>query len=103
MRKLNCKVLFTHQCFKDEFGCNKSECVALSKRCDEVNDCTDESDEDNCELVDIDETKYHKEYPPIQEGDQATMVQVHVRVVSIYKIDELEMTFRVIFHLKLTW
>ena len=97
------KIFITLQCFENEYGCNKSECVALSKRCDEVPDCADESDEDNCELVDINESKYHKEYPPIQEGDQTTVVNVSIHIVSIYKIDELEMTFRVIFLLELTW
>ena len=87
----------------NEYGCNTSECVALTKRCDEVLDCKDESDEDNCEVVDIDLSKYHKEYPPMQSDDQGTTVNASVHVISIYKIDELEMTFRVIFHLKLKW
>ena len=35
-------------CHRDQFKCRSGECIASSFVCDNVKDCTDFSDEDNC-------------------------------------------------------
>lgn len=35
-------------CSSSRFACRSGQCIALNKRCDEIFDCIDFSDEDNC-------------------------------------------------------
>ncbi|XP_067873656.1 basement membrane-specific heparan sulfate proteoglycan core protein isoform X2 [Heterodontus francisci] len=39
------------QCHTDEFSCGSGECVPYEYRCDLRADCSDMSDEDNCEII----------------------------------------------------
>ncbi|RXG53233.1 Pentraxin-related protein PTX3, partial [Armadillidium vulgare] len=43
-------LLFT-TCREDEFTCNDGRCISVDKRCNWKYDCSDNSDEENCELV----------------------------------------------------
>jgi hypothetical protein len=64
------------QCNDTEFGCFDGTCVDLSKRCDEVDDCDDGSDEKQCDLIVIDPDRYRKEYPPISSSLVPTVIDV---------------------------
>ena len=35
-------------CFPHEFTCTNGECVLIAFKCDDIDDCGDSSDEDNC-------------------------------------------------------
>ena len=37
----------------NEFSCNNGNCIDISKRCDLVKNCKDNSDEENCQIVRI--------------------------------------------------
>ena len=41
-------VCIDHSCDDDEFTCNNGHCVRESWVCDDINDCGDYSDEDQC-------------------------------------------------------
>ena len=48
----------------------------LDKHCDEVVDCDDGLDENNCQLLQIDPERYRKEYPPVSVGKERAMVEI---------------------------
>ena len=77
--------------------------MTIAKRCNEVNDCQDKSDETNCQLIKITNELYHSEYPPISVDKEPTKVFVNVSILYIGKLDEREMTYSVKIHIKLKW
>ena len=38
-------------CKSDEFTCFDGQCIDINKRCDQIEDCMDKSDENDCELL----------------------------------------------------
>ncbi len=91
------------QCKTGEFGCSNGECFPLSKRCNEISDCDDDSDETNCNLLDIQDDIYRKEYPSISKNEIITQVFVNISVVNIDKLDETGTTFSVKIQVQLKW
>ena len=50
-----------------EFTCKNGQCVSMAKRCDQLQDCDDGSDEEGCHLFSL--TKdYNKEVSPFTKG-----------------------------------
>ena len=54
--------------FGREFSCNSGYCIDINKRCNNVNDCDDNSDEEKCSLITIPKS-YNKIKPP-EPADQ---------------------------------
>ena len=54
--------------FGIEFTCNSGHCIDINKRCNNINDCDDNSDEDKCSLITIPKS-YNKIKPP-EAADQ---------------------------------
>ena len=75
----------------------------MSKRCNEISDCDDDSDETNCNLLVINDDIYRKEYPSISKNSILTQVYVNITVVNIDKLDETGTTFSVKIQIQLTW
>ena len=42
-----------HNCEENEFVCQNAECIDQELRCDDQYNCRDNSDEDNCKIVNI--------------------------------------------------
>ena len=42
-------VLVTGSCYENEFQCNNLRCIRMNERCNQVNNCGDNSDELNCD------------------------------------------------------
>merc|ERR1712016_34557 len=53
-------------CQDDEFTCDDGQCIKMEKRCDNLPNCRDKSDEVQCTLWQ-DEEGYNKRIPPIKE------------------------------------
>jgi hypothetical protein len=83
-----------NQCGKNEFGCNDGSCIPMEKRCNEMTDCTDTSDENECHTVDINTDRYRKEKPPVELSSNVTSVSVNISVISLCSFEELAMTFK---------
>ena len=50
-------------CVPGEFTCNDGQCVGIEKRCDQTSHCNDQSDEENCQIIQM-EKRYNKKIPP---------------------------------------
>ena len=48
------------KCSGNFYGCKDGACISIEKHCDEVADCADFSDEMNCEMIKIDQSRYRK-------------------------------------------
>ena len=71
------------QCNANEFTCNNGLCIDLEQRCDNIFDCSDRSDELNCELLIIDED-YEKIFPPISRTGK-TEVELSMKIKLFIK------------------
>ena len=85
-----------------EFTCNNGRCVDMKYRCDKIYDCDDHSDEEVCDYFDVDSTTYNKIYPPISR-QKGTEVKVHMNILHINRVNELEMNFDAKIGLTLEW
>ena len=91
------------QCDDKEFSCNSGSCVSLDKRCDEMEDCSDKSDEINCTLATMHGLLYRKEYPPIDSSGNKTKVYLMVTLSELGSFQEMSMTFKAKVYLQLKW
>ena len=90
------------KCEHEEFTCGNGDCLNLDMRCDDIFDCLDLSDEDNCQTVDYDEGTYRNNDPPINRNS-FTYVESHFFIHHIGELDELLMNFHVKVGLELKW
>ena len=79
----------------------------MSKRCNKIIDClNDSSDEDNCEMIEFDQT-YKHEFAPIRTGTNEKIMKVKITVtvdlVRILKVAEVDSNFSCQLKLQLTW
>ena len=51
-------------CKEGNFTCDNGQCVRMDKRCNQLPDCRDESDERNCKLLVL-KDGYNRKVPPI--------------------------------------
>lgn len=82
-----------NSCGDDEFPCRNGECIPLASRCNILNDCSDQSDERNCNLVTMAQG-YNRKIPPVTRGteygrDNFEMSQRSVEVVVEIQVFEI--------------
>ena len=72
-----------------QFTCWNGDCLALEKRCNEINDCNDRSDEYHCQQIRFDKGVYRKTYVP--KSEKAPLkIEVSFDVTGIVEINEAE-------------
>ena len=79
----------------------------MDERCDQIMDCRDESDEDNCKLIVFKES-YKKRVPPftISEEDQSLLpakVRVSTQLKNVLAISEFTHTIDLKLSITLQW
>ena len=72
-------------CGLNQFTCNSGHCINIYRRCDDVKDCEDDSDEKNCEVVFVPEN-YKKE--PTRRLDYS-INNIYTKV-TILKFDSID-------------
>ena len=88
-----------------QFTCDNGVCIDLKQRCNGIRDCTDISDEENCKILTIDESKYRKSSypPPLNDTHSGLELNIGVWITSVDNIDELESVYRIKFQTFVYW
>ena len=75
-------------CKEEDFTCYDGQCVSMTKRCDQVPNCRDDSDEKGCNILVLKEG-YNKRVPPVgkNEKDELTPVPVNVSLTLLKVVD----------------
>ena len=93
-------------CSQGEFTCNDGQCVTMEQRCNQVPDCRDESDEENCRILML-KMNYNMKVPPIVPtwgGDfNKTQVEISIMLLKIVSMNEVQNTINFQFGISLQW
>ena len=100
----NYKLLFT-SCSYGQFTCNDGSCIVIKKRCDLISDCSDNSDEFNCQKVRVDKLAYNKNMAPVDKfsNEKRIPVTINVTELELVDIDYLKSLFVARFALHMIW
>ena len=77
---------FSQCSFRNEFTCDDGSCINKYKRCDDINDCDDASDENNCTIVKLEED-YRRGDPPKLSNNEINYLETTVEIKRIDSID----------------
>ena len=88
--------LMLTKCLHGNFTCNDSQCIAIEKRCDNVVNCRDESDEVGCKSLALKQS-YNKFAAPI------TDVSVNISLEDIVSIREFDDEINLKISVTLKW
>ena len=83
-------------CSVDQFTCDSGHCINIFRRCDDIQNCDDNSDEHNCEIVDVPDN--YKKEPTNQKNGSISFIHTKVRITkfnSIKKSGDLEITLTI--------
>ena len=90
--------------FGQEFSCNSGNCIDIQKRCDNVKDCEDNSDEHECHFVQIPSTYNKADFPrPREMSINPISLGTHVNIESIHMIDTTEMLMEMTIKIIMQW
>ena len=95
-------------CKDGEFTCDDGQCISMEKRCNQLQDCRDDSDELGCKILEL-KYGYNKRVPPIsqisRDDDLATRVAVHVSMtlIKVVAINEEGNSMELQFQITLEW
>ena len=93
-------------CAAEEFTCESGECVSMQKRCNQILDCRDKTDEKACGMVVLPKS-YTKNTPPISTTETGGMIPVSVNIsmdfLKMVKIVESDNKIFIQFTIYLEW
>ena len=93
-------------CREEEFTCSDGQCVPMSQRCDQLEQCRDQSDEEDCQLLVL-KRSYNRKVPPITTitSTQFNPVTVDISIVllKIVSIEEVNHKVEFQFGICLEW
>ena len=92
----------------NSFTCNDGQCVSMEKRCDQLADCKDDSDEKGCKLFSLVEG-YNNIVSPFKRVSYwnntivPVLIEVSITLLKLMGIDERENTISLQFEIILEW
>ena len=94
-------------CREDQFTCQDGQCISMNKRCDQVSNCRDKTDEQNCKLVVV-ETGYNKKVAPftvdlVTEEMSPARIDVSIDLLDVIEISEQNHKISFKFGISLGW
>nr|XP_053643897.1 uncharacterized protein LOC128696599 [Cherax quadricarinatus] len=91
-------------CQSHQYMCDNGECIDLAARCDAKSDCNDETDEDNCSLLQV-PAGYRSFKPPKNVVDPSKPLQPNLifNFLRFLKIEDVEETINLEFIVNIEW
>ena len=95
-------------CKEDHFTCYDGQCINITKRCDQIPNCKDHSDEKGCQILFLEEG-YNMRVPPVdkieEEMDKIIPVPVNVSLalLKVVNIDEEDHNIEFQIQITLEW
>ena len=89
-------------CRDGQFTCNDGQCVSMKQRCDQIPDCRDKSDEENCNIVVL-EKSYNKNVPPVTVRNKKVNVSISLDILKLVDIKEEDYSIEIQFTITLQW
>ena len=93
-------------CSDGHFTCSDGQCVTMEERCNQIPNCRDESDEENCKVLVLKST-YNKKVPPIvpKGGGQfeKTIVEISISLLKVVSMEEVQHKIDLQFEITLEW
>ncbi|XP_068220377.1 uncharacterized protein [Palaemon carinicauda] len=91
-------------CGDEKYMCNNGECIDLKSRCDAKDDCSDESDEDNCAILRIPED-YRSFKPPKNILNSSLPLQplLKIEFLRFLSIEDVKESIQIEFMIQLSW
>ena len=89
-------------CLEGNFTCNDGQCVSMELRCDQIPDCRDKSDEENCNIVVL-EKSYNKNVPPVTARNKRVNVSISLDILKLVDIKEEDYSMEIQFTITLQW
>ena len=101
-------LLMFSRCTKFEFSCSDGTCIPLERKCDYVPDCWDESDEQQCSILNQENLMhYKKDVPDISVSLDGKIIKkeiaIAINITSIEKIEVILSTFTAHLSLEMEW
>ena len=90
------------RCNEEEFTCDSGQCVSMTKRCNQLPDCRDQSDENNCDVLVL-KRGYNKNVPPIDLDDLKVNISVSLNLLKLVDINEDDYSIEIQFGITLKW
>ena len=88
-------------CQEGNFTCNNGQCISMDKRCNQLPDCRDESDEKSCRILLV-RDGYNKKIPPYVLDDPVD-VSVSIELLRLVAINEEDYSIDIQFEISLLW
>lgn len=76
-------------CAQDEFLCTSGQCIAAKLRCDTVANCKDQTDEEDCDIVDLPQG-YLKHVPPINFKNENLPLPINITVTIVRFVNVID-------------
>ncbi|XP_042855531.1 uncharacterized protein LOC122242315 [Penaeus japonicus] len=98
------RVLSLSRCNDREYMCDDGNCIDIAARCDAKDDCADQSDEDDCDIVTT-PPDYRKFKPPKNVMDPTSPLypEAEVKFIRFHEIDDVQQVNYLEFILTLRW
>ena len=90
-----------------EFTCTDGQCVTMEQRCDQIPDCRDESDEENCRILVL-KKSYNKEIAPftVNSTDRSIVpvqLNISINLLKIVNMNEEDHKMDLQFEITMGW
>ena len=93
-------------CPEGKFTCDDGQCVKMVERCNQVPDCRDKSDENECQLV-VFENNYNMNVPPIGRAVDGSAVPakvgISINLMKVVEIQEVDHAIALQFQINMRW
>ncbi|XP_027209747.2 uncharacterized protein [Penaeus vannamei] len=97
-------VISLSTCETGEYMCDSGQCIDVDARCDAKDDCDDQTDEDDCSVLDVPEN-YRNFKPPksVENPVTALPLDLQFSFLRILRIEDVQQAIHLEFTLAISW